>query len=613
MLKTKLLLRYLSIGILLVVFVVVLGTTILNGRTVQAQYLNQQEESATYMHQPEKQIRMLDAILLPFYMGSLYGTKETAEAIQAVFHRAGISWGAGSLKVKREMPIEIDINKFEDITALRQTCDGGYIILGSTDPYKGNWGDICLIKTDSNGKLLWQKTYGREDRVEKGYSVVQTEDGGYLVAGWAGLSLYVVKFNANGEPEWERTFADGLGSYVEKTSDGQYIITGWINDDICAIQIDENGNSRWERLLGLNTMFGAYSFGRYIQQTSDGGYIVLGEIIGGPAGKALCLLKLDSAGYCNWIEFFEEIDDDNKEVMADFVKETEDNGYIIAGTLCETSPDQENPLSSDIVLIRIDANRNIVWRKIIDKGKYDNFCLLEPVETGNYMLLFCSSSGEEECKENFNLLEITDDGKVFNDKTVANLIDGDYAMHVQRTSQNNIIALMINKDYKSAQLVEFEMKWPFVVRAAIFLSAVKISFEKAKDVILSWISTTFDNLFNKSTPEKVVIKYLRAIEKIDVDKICELTASESLFNEMARFGINSLDEYKEIYRVQLLNIASKIKEKYGENWSKNIVTEVVAQTDTRARVRVRNRIDKSSGETYIDLVKENGRWKVLAE
>jgi len=555
---------------------------------------------------------MLDVILLPFYMGSLYGTKETAEIVQKVVPQVIPRLGSCILQVKREMPIEIDMNKFEEIAALRQTSDSGYIIVGSTDPYKGNWGDICLIKTDSNGNLLWQKTYGMEDRVEKGYSVIQTEDGGYLVAGLAGLSICVVKFDADGEPEWERTFADGVGSYIEKTSDGQYIITGWMNDDICAIQIDENGNSEWERSLGLNTMFGTYSYGRYIQQTSDGGYIILGELSEVSAGEALCILKLDAAGSISWIEFFEETDDDNKEIIANCVKETKDNGYIIVGTLTETSPDQEEPLSSDVVLIRIDANRNIVWRKVIDKGKYDTPCLLELGENGNYMLFFNSSFMREGFKTGFNLLEVTDDGQVFNYETAENSKNGYVTWLVQRTFQNSIVALMISEEHK-AQLVEYELKRPLIIRAKMLLSAVRMSFVKAKDVVLSWMSTTFDNLFNKSAPEKVVIEYMRAIEKADVDKLCELTASESLFDEMTRLGINSLDEYKERYRMQLLNMASKIKEKYGENWSKNIVTEVVAQTDTRARVRVRNRIDKSSGETYINLVKENGRWKVLAE
>ena len=100
---------------------------------------------------------------------------------------------------------------------------------------KGNMQDFYMIKTDSNGNMLWEKKFG-----EKGddivYSVQQTSDSGYLLAGCtsskgAGMGdVYLIKTNSNGSMMWEKTFGGGDddGAYsVQQTSDGGYILAGY--------------------------------------------------------------------------------------------------------------------------------------------------------------------------------------------------------------------------------------------------------------------------------------------------------------------------------------------------------------------------------------------------
>ena len=76
-----------------------------------------------------------------------------------------------------------------------QTQDGGYAIAGSSSYYSAGYNDFKLIKTDSSGKIQWNKTYGGEGD-EKAYSFVQTSDGGYALAGSAwglvGCALFLV-------------------------------------------------------------------------------------------------------------------------------------------------------------------------------------------------------------------------------------------------------------------------------------------------------------------------------------------------------------------------------------------------------------------------------------
>jgi hypothetical protein len=277
---------------------------------------------------------------------------------------------------------------------VQETIDGGYIISGFTNSFGAGRFDIWLIKTDSMGNKLWDKTFGGKDD-DFGYSVQETMDGGYIIAGSTrsygkgGFDIWLIKTDSMGNKLWDKTLG-GSGydfSYsVQETIDGDYVIAGSTASygaggfDIWLIKTDSAGNKLWDKTFGGKGEERGYCF----QETIEGDYVIVGSTNSfGAGGYDVWLVKTDYLGNEDWDITFGEAKND----FGYFVQETIDGGYIIAG-----STTSHGAGGADIWLVKVGYEGDVIWNSKIGGVEDDVAFSVQPTSDGGYILAGWTSS-----------------------------------------------------------------------------------------------------------------------------------------------------------------------------------------------------------------------------
>jgi hypothetical protein len=267
---------------------------------------------------------------------------------------------------------------------VQQTTDGGYIVAGTTGSFGAGSTDFYLVRTNSSGDTLWTRTYGGSYD-ESAYSVQQTSDGGYIIAGsrWGGMEFYVVKTDSSGNVVWAHTYwGSDWGSFarsVRQTTDGGYIVAGTtMTSDMSfcffVVRTNGQGDTLWTRIYGWYLDFG-YS----VQQTTDAGYIVAGGTNSGV--EDFYLVKIDAQGDTLWTRTYDAtIGDDWAADCAYSIQQTTDGGYIVAGETALHASYVRN-----MYVVKTGAEGDTLWTRIYGGSSDDAAYSVQQTADGGYV------------------------------------------------------------------------------------------------------------------------------------------------------------------------------------------------------------------------------------
>ena len=266
----------------------------------------------------------------------------------------------------------------DEARSVRQTTDGGYILAGSTYGGGSRLWDVLLLKLDASGNVQWSHIYGGP-LSDNGSGVLQTADGGYVVAGYTAnygagnYDAWLIKVAANGDSVWSRTYGGSLNDFaasLEPTADGGYILGGtnlsFSNgyEDLWMVKTDAAGNLQWHHTYGES----GFDFGAKARQTNDGGYVIAGYTERQDNGDTdIWVFKTDADGNEQWNHLYGEF---NPEYCYDIIQ-TSDGGYAMCGYTYFGG-----------LMIKTDAAGNQQWQQLHN----GTFTALQQTSDGGYAL-----------------------------------------------------------------------------------------------------------------------------------------------------------------------------------------------------------------------------------
>lgn len=295
-------------------------------------------------------------------------------------------------------------------SSIIETDDGNFVVAlhsestdGDITANKGGW-DYWIVKLSPAGSLIWQKSYGGTGS-DYATSVVQAPDGNYVVAGYSGSTngditgnkgyddFWIIKISENdGTILWKKNYGgtnDDNAFSVSNTSDNGFIVAGytWSNDidvtinqgyeDFWVIKLDSAGNLQWQKSMGGDY----YDEANFVIQTSDNGFILAGTTYSASGtgdvsvhlgGWDYWVVKLNSSGtQIEWEKTYGGTMND----LAWAIVQTADNGYMLSGFSESNDVDvSANHGNKDYWTAKLDNAGSIQWSSTFGGDSLD-YCL----------------------------------------------------------------------------------------------------------------------------------------------------------------------------------------------------------------------------------------------
>ncbi|NND16345.1 MAG: hypothetical protein HKN89_08455 [Eudoraea sp.] len=324
-----------------------------------------------------------------------------------------------------------------------RTRDGGYAVFGFSNSTDGDLSgkttpvnDYWLLRLDSEGELLWSKTYGGS-RDDRGQAIIQTADGGYAITGYAmsgdGDSSnnegfhdnWILRLDSKGNILWERSFGFSGHDHsydIVQTADGGFFFVGFLDissarsdgfeekatpstrhgvGEFWGTKIDANGNLQWRRYFGGTNNDRAYS----VVPAWDGGFVMAGasesndfDITNSRGSYDFWIIKISDEGDMIWQKSYGGSGVD----IAYDISLTNDGAYVVTGQSISSDSDIASPKGdSDIWMIKIDKQGEMLWERSIGGSASELAQSIESARRGGFIISGHSRSSDGDSSENF--------------------------------------------------------------------------------------------------------------------------------------------------------------------------------------------------------------------
>ncbi|MDD2965824.1 MAG: hypothetical protein PHU33_17940, partial [Bacteroidales bacterium] len=332
----------------------------------------------------------------------------------------------------------------------------GYLIAGGTGSNDGDVsvsygnGDGWLIRVDSTGNLLWEKTYGGSD--SEGFSrIIPTTDNNFYLLGISWSSdgdisydpypgspdYWIVKIDSSGNILWDKIVGGTQGESLstgDATLDGGIVVIGhtYSSDgdvsvrygwaDTWAVKLSSEGELEWDYTIGTDWI----DKGQAILATSDGGYLIASTsiILEGGIGNISCfphtygwsdgmIFKLDSNLNIQWQKSYGGSDHDGIIALIEV-----SDGYVFSACVHSNDGDISgwhegyNHLGgseSDIWVVKIDFHGNIIWQKCLGGSRSEDALNLFQTSNAGFIVIGSTRSNNGDVTGNHSMSEYDDD------------------------------------------------------------------------------------------------------------------------------------------------------------------------------------------------------------
>jgi hypothetical protein len=316
-------------------------------------------------------------------------------------------------------------SKNDSAQSIVKTDDGGYAILGFTQSIDGDIlnknndsYDFWVLKFNAEDELQWNKTYGGTAE-DKGSKIIQTQDGGFAIIG------------------------------TSSSTDGDVSINAGLKDFWMA-KLDASGNLIWQKSFGFSGIDSGYT----LLQTDDNGYFITGVLdvtaSGGQgnsktnqsqhAGGDYWALKLTASGDLEWSKYF---GGNYTDTPYDAIQ-TQDNNYIIVGSSDSDDTDISSNIGTyDFWVTKISTSGTLIWEKSFGGTQIDEARAIVESNDGNFIIAGDTRSNDINVSENKGaadlwLIKINFEGNLLWEKTIGGT-NFDVARSIHKTANNNLV------------------------------------------------------------------------------------------------------------------------------------------------------------------------------